>query len=121
MCRQHHTLEQQLSRMLLMILDRQTDLDIHKTHEALALMLGVRLEAVNLIASKLMKDGVVIYARGHIKVLSRQGLVERASECYEHLKQQYQLILNCQKSALSIAPTTLPLTQGNQPGFCCAL
>jgi CRP-like cAMP-binding protein len=120
-CRQHHTLEQQLSRMLLMILDRQTGLDIHKTHEALALMLGVRREAVSLIASKLMKDGVVSYARGHIKVLNRQGLVERACECYEHLKQQSQPILNCQKSALSIAPTTLPLTQENQPGFCCAL
>lgn len=120
-CRQHHTLEQQLSRMLLMILDRQTGLDIHKTHETLALMLGVRREAVSLIASKLMKDGVVSYARGHIKVLNRQALVERACECYEHLKQQYQPILNCQKSALPIAPTTFPLTQGNQPGFCCTL
>lgn len=120
-CRQHHTLEQQLSRMLLMILDRRTGLLIHKTHEALALMLGVRREAVSLIASKLMKDGVVSYARGRIKVLNRQGLVQRTCECYEHLKQQYQPILNCHTSSAPIAPMTFALTRQPQSGFCCAM
>lgn len=120
-CRQHHTLEQQLSRMLLMILDRQSILHVHKTHEALALMLGVRREAVSLIASKLMRDGVVTYARGRIKVVNRPGLEERTCECYEHLKQQYQPILNCHKTGLPLMPSTLPLTQGYPSGLYCAL
>lgn len=120
-CRQHHTLEQQLSRMLLMILDRQTSLQVHKTHEALALLLGVRREGVSLIASKLMKEGVLSYARGRITVLSREGLMQRSCECYEHLQRQYQPLLNGQASPAANPAGVIHVNRDPEPGFCCAL
>lgn len=92
-CRQHHTLEQQLSRMILMMLDRQTGPQIHKTHQAMAQLLGVRREGVSLAASKLMKEGLLSYSRGHIRVLNREGLMQRSCECYGQLRQQYLPLL----------------------------
>jgi Crp-like helix-turn-helix domain len=91
-CRQHHTLEQQLSRMILMVLDRQKELHRHKTHEGMAQSLGVRREAVSLAAAKLMKEGFISYSRGHLRVLNREGLIQRSCECYQLLRQ-----LRCQE------------------------
>jgi CRP-like cAMP-binding protein len=86
-CRQHHTLEQQLSRMILMVLDRQQALHMHKTHEGMAQALGVRRESVSLAAAKLMKEGFISYSRGHLEVLDRAGLMQRSCECYQLLQQ----------------------------------
>ncbi len=120
-CRQHHNLEQQLCRLLLMILDRQTGLEVHKTHEALALLLGVRREGVSLAASKLMKEGVLSYSRGRIQVLNLEGLIQRSCECYGHLQRQSQPLLSC-------LDTTEPVTSNMAAGFdggnskpCCAM
>lgn len=98
-CRQHHNLDQQLSRLLLMILDRQTGLQVHKTHEALAQLLGVRREGVSLAAARLMKKGVLDYSRGRIRVLNREGLMANSCECYRQLQQQYQPLLKCSEQS----------------------
>jgi CRP-like cAMP-binding protein len=86
-CRQHHSIEQQLCRWLLMILDRQRSWQVHKTHEALSQLLGVRREAVSLAAGWLMKQGLIRYTRGSIEVLDRAGLEQRVCECYGVLQQ----------------------------------
>lgn len=86
-CRQHHSIEQRLCRLLLMILDRQNSLQVHKTHEALSELLGVRREAVSLAAARLMKEGLIRYTRGNIEVLDRQGLEQQVCECYGVLQQ----------------------------------
>lgn len=86
-CRQHHNIEQQLCRMLLMILDRQNGMQVHKTHEALSQLLGVRREAVSLAAARLMKEGLIRYTRGSIVVLDRAGLEQQACECYGVVQQ----------------------------------
>lgn len=86
-CRQHHSIEEQLCRMLLMILDRQSSLQVSKTHEALSQLLGVRREAVSLAAAKLMNEGLIRYTRGSIEVLDRAGLEQRVCECYGVLQQ----------------------------------
>ena len=116
-CRQHHSLEQQLCRLLLMILDRQTGLEVHKTHEALALLLGVRREGVTLAASKLMKAGVLNYARGRIQVLNLEALRQHSCECYEHLQRQTQPLLSCQAPAGSAPSGWTP----GGPSLCCAV
>lgn len=101
-CRQHHSVEQQLCRMLLMIIDRQDSLQVNKTHEAFSNLLGVRREAVSLAAAKLMQEGLISYSRGHMEVLNRHRLEQRACECYEVLSQQYLPMLQtnhaCQAS-----------------------
>lgn len=85
-CRQHHSIDQQLCRMLLMVLDRQSGFRVHKTHETLSHLLGVRREAVSLAAARLMKEGLIRYARGSIEVLNRTGLEQQVCECYNVLR-----------------------------------
>ena len=89
-CRQHHSIEQRLCRMLLMILDRQSSMQIRKTQEALSQLLGVRREAVSLAAARLMKEGLIRYMRGSIEVLDRAGLEQQVCECYGVVQQERQ-------------------------------
>lgn len=120
-CRQHHNLEQQLSRLLLMILDRQSGLQVHKTHEALALLLGVRREGVTLAASKLMKEGALNYSRGRIQVLDLEGLRQRSCECYDYLQRQCAPLLSCQGPTEPLGPTLALGLGGGKNGPCCAM
>src|SRR5678816_3152821 len=81
-CNRHHSLDQQLCRWLLLSLDRLQGNDLMMTQELIANMLGVRREGVTEAALKLQKLGLIHYARGHISVLDRHGLEQRACECY---------------------------------------
>lgn len=93
-CKKHHHTEEQLCRFLLSILDRHDSHNLQMTHEWMSHLLGVRREAVSLAAAKLMKQGLIRYSRGHIHILDRQGLEERACECYGVVQKQYQNLLN---------------------------
>lgn len=92
-CNRHHSIDQQVSRWLLMRLDRLDGPDIQVTHEAMAQMLGVRREGVTAAARKLQLAGVIHYARGHISVLDRQGLEERTCECHGVVQREYARLL----------------------------
>lgn len=81
-CRRHHTIEQQLCRQLLMVLDRQDSTRLNMTHENLSQLLGVRREAISLAAARLMKAELIHYARGQLTVLDRAGLADSSCECY---------------------------------------
>jgi Mn-dependent DtxR family transcriptional regulator len=63
------------------------------TQELIANMLGVRRESVTESASKLQAAGLIRYTRGRITVLDRQGLEERACECYGVVRQEYDRLL----------------------------
>jgi CRP-like cAMP-binding protein len=91
-CRRHHAVDQQLSRWVLMVLDRQDGAQLHMTHESLSQLLGVRREAVSLAAARLMKDGLIRYVRGHITVLDRAKLAGGSCECYGVLKLPMSLV-----------------------------
>ncbi len=67
-CNQHHSLDQQLCRWLLMSVDRLHENKLVITQELIANLLGVRRESVTLAAGQLQKDGVITYARGRIAV-----------------------------------------------------
>jgi len=88
-CNRHHTLDQQLCRLLLLTLDRQDGTTISLTHEMIANMLGVRREGVSNAASRLMKEGVINYTRGRITVLDHSALKNRSCECYTVVKKAY--------------------------------
>lgn len=81
-CSRHHGLDQQLTRWLLMTLDRSTDACIQITHRELSELLGVRREAVTLTLKTMAERGDVAVRRGVIEVLDRQALEERSCECY---------------------------------------
>lgn len=92
-CHRHHTLDQQLCRMLLLTLKRMDGDTIVMTHEVIASLLGVRREGVTMAAKKLMQEGIIRYARGRITVLDRSALAQRACECYGVIQQEYERLL----------------------------
>ncbi|MGV8894057.1 MAG: Crp/Fnr family transcriptional regulator [Burkholderiaceae bacterium] len=88
-CNRHHSVEQQLSRFLLLTLDRLPSNELTMTQELIANMLGVRREGVTDAAGKLQSCGYIRYRRGHITVLDRSGLEQRSCECYEVVKKEF--------------------------------
>ncbi len=94
-CNRHHTLEKQLGRLLLLILDRLSNNEVVMTQELIAHMLGVRREGVTEAALKLQAAGLIRYARGHIWVLDRPRLEARTCECYRVVKKEYDRLLSC--------------------------
>ncbi|HET9642625.1 MAG TPA: Crp/Fnr family transcriptional regulator [Burkholderiaceae bacterium] len=88
-CNCHHTLEQQLCRRLLLILDRlPPSEELRMTQERIASILGVRREGVTLAAGRLQKDGIIRYSRGNIRVVNREALERRVCECYAIIRHE---------------------------------
>ncbi len=92
-CNRHHSVDQQLCRWLLLSLDRLQSNDLSMTQELIANMLGVRREGVTEAAGKLQDAGLISYRRGRISVLDRPGLEERACECYQVVKTEFDRLL----------------------------
>src|SRR5450830_847702 len=92
-CNRHHSLDQQLSRWLLLSLGRLQGNELVMTQELIANMLGVRREGVTESAVNLQKAGLISYSRGRIKVLDRPGLEKRTCECYAVVKKEYERLL----------------------------
>jgi len=92
-CNRHHTLEQQLCRLILSSLDRLPSNQLTMTQELIAHMLGVRRESVTEVAGKLQKAGLIHYSRGHIAVVDRPRLEAQACECYAVVKREYERLL----------------------------
>lgn len=92
-CNRHHSVMQQLSRWLLLTLDRMPSNDLVITQELIAIMLGVRREGVTEAAGKLKDLGVISYRRGHITVLNRSQLNHQACECYAVVKAEFDRLL----------------------------
>jgi CRP-like cAMP-binding protein len=89
-CNRHHTVEQQLSRWLLVTLDRIPSGELVMTQELVASMLGVRREGITQVAGKFQQAGYIRYRRGHISVLDRTGIEAHACECYGVVRQELQ-------------------------------
>jgi CRP-like cAMP-binding protein len=92
-CNRHHALDQQLCRWLLLTLDRLHSSELVMTQELLSHILGVRRASISDTAGRLQKDGLIHYERGHISVLDRTGLEQRACECYAVVKKEYDRLL----------------------------
>jgi CRP-like cAMP-binding protein len=92
-CNRHHTLDQQLCRCLLLTLDRLSGNELIMTQELISQMLGVRRVGITVAASKLQHDGLIHYSRGHITVMDRPGLEDRACECYQVVKREFDRLL----------------------------
>ena len=92
-CNQHHLLDQQLCRWLLLSLDRLPGNDLVMTQNLIANMLVVRREGVTEAALKLQTAGLIRYARGRINVLDRPRLEKRSCECYGVVRHEYERLL----------------------------
>ncbi|UCV05570.1 helix-turn-helix domain-containing protein [Dechloromonas denitrificans] len=88
-CANHHTIEQRLSRWLLLCLDRQPAAAISMTQDRIAGLLGVRREIVTIGAGRLQAAGLIAYQRGKISIIDRAGLEAAACECYGAIRAEY--------------------------------
>lgn len=92
-CNLYHSIEQQLSRCLLLTADRGGTGRAEMTEELVARMLGVHRDSISQAAAKLMSSGCISHRRGHIAVLDHKGLESRACECYAANKRERAKLL----------------------------
>lgn len=92
-CNQHHLVEQQMCRWLLMSVDRLQVTELVITQEAIGRLLGVRRESVTQTVGLLQKDNLIERGRGRIKILDRVKLEARVCECYVAVRDEYERLL----------------------------
>lgn len=85
-CRSHHTVEQQVCKILLSTVDRSGSEDLALTQELIAELVGVRRESVTTAAGSLKMAGIIRYHHGRINVLDWPALAQRACECHAAIK-----------------------------------
>ena len=91
-CYKLHSVEENLARWLLMMHDYVGEDSLRLTHDLIALTLGVRRAGITEAALGLRNSGVMNYHRGQIQILDRQGLKAKACECYQEIKDEYDLL-----------------------------
>jgi CRP-like cAMP-binding protein len=92
-CAHLHRVDQRCCRWLLMTRDRMPSDDFLLTHEFLGMMLGVRRTTVTDVMGGLQKAGLIRYRRGRVTLLDPEGLLERACECYQISKLEFDRLL----------------------------
>ena len=92
-CNNVHSVEQRLSRLILMSHDRIGSDTIQLTQGFLAQMLAVRRSSISPVAGVLQKDGLIRYKRGIIVVLNRRELEARSCECYLSVRRDFERLL----------------------------
>jgi CRP-like cAMP-binding protein len=92
-CNKHHSLEERLTRWLLMAHDRAGEDQFPMTHEFMSLMLGVRRAGVSVTANVLKQAGLIHYRSGSMTILDRPGLEDAACECYGNVQRQFEQLL----------------------------
>ncbi len=98
-CTHLHKVEQRCCRWLLMTRDRMPTDNYLLTHEFLGMMLGVRRTTVTEVMGSLQNAGLIQYRRGHVTILDREGLRQRACECYDISRLEFDRLLGDTASA----------------------
>jgi len=101
-CAHLHRVERRCCRWLLMTRDRMPSGEFLLTHEFLGMMLGVRRSTVTEVMGSLQKAGLIQYRRGHVSILDHDALEQRACECYEISKLEFDQLLG----DTAVAPRT---------------
>jgi CRP-like cAMP-binding protein len=81
-CNAVHSVEQRLSRWLLLAHDRVGKDEFPLTQEFAAMMLGTSRPTVTVVAGTLQKAGLITYHRGRVTILDRENLEAASCECY---------------------------------------
>ena len=92
-CNRHHSIRQQVCRLLLLSMDRLHSHELTLTHEHIANLLGVRREGVTEVAIHLHALGLIDYSRGKITVLNKAGLQQACCECYKTVQTEFDRLL----------------------------
>ena len=93
-CNASHSVEARLSRWLLRARDLHGDEALPLTQEFLARMIGVRRNAISIVAHSLRKAGTIRYSRGRIAIANVEALRRTACECYHAVKAAHDRLLS---------------------------
>lgn len=98
-CNATHTIEERLSRWLLMCQDRVRSDEINLTQEFIAEMLSTRRATVNVAAVTLQSANLIQYSRGRITIIDRPGLEAFSCECYATVRNSNHFLDNERKKS----------------------
>jgi CRP-like cAMP-binding protein len=87
-CNALHPVEARMCRWMLRMMDL-VGTDVPLTQDYLAAMIGVRRSSVTDVAGRLQADGIISYARGHIRIENVQRLMESSCECHDAVNRNY--------------------------------
>ena len=117
-CNRHHSIEQQLCRVILMSLDRVQGQEVPLTQEFVARLLGVRREGVTEASGRLREAGAVACRRGVFAVQDRKALEARACGCYHAARREYARLLPVHShEGIATMPLRPPLTPTPATGW----
>ena len=116
-CNRYHSIRQQLSRFLLMYMDRLHGNRLPTTQEVIARWLGVRRESVAEAANKLRELGIIDYQRGYITVLDKPRLEALTCECYGLVEQETHRVLAWERQ-YAVRTARRRATGQTYPGAC---
>jgi CRP-like cAMP-binding protein len=92
-CNVRHDAEHRLARWLLTMADRSGLGCLPFTHQVVAEMLGVQRPTITLAARMLQTVGLIHWTRGSLTILDRSGLAAAACECYNIIRDAYDMAL----------------------------
>lgn len=81
-CNSLHDVRQRCARWILTTHDRTETDRLPMTQEFLAEMLGVKRNAISIVARDLQRMGIIEYKRGRLTVIDRHALGRVSCECY---------------------------------------
>ncbi|MCK1389627.1 Crp/Fnr family transcriptional regulator [Bradyrhizobium sp. 1] len=93
LCNTLHPVEARLARWLLRARDLSDSDILPLTQEALAEMMGVRRNAISLVAHALQRGGIIHYTRGQIEIVDLPALQATSCDCYAAVKTHHAAIL----------------------------
>lgn len=93
LCNTLHPVEARLARWLLRARDLSDSKILPLTQETLAQMMGVRRNAISLVANALQRAGIIHYTRGQIEIVNLGALETTACECYATVKAWHTRLL----------------------------
>ncbi len=82
-CNIAHVTEERLARRLMRLNVMSGQTSFVATQEALAEMLGIRRNAVSLVAHAMQEANLIRYSRGRLEIVDPDGLRRRSCECYD--------------------------------------
>jgi hypothetical protein len=88
-CNTYHSVEQRLCRFLSRLFDRLPGEAVEITQERIGELLGVRRVSITHVASQLHAAGIITYHRGHLKLIDREQLEQRACSCGARIRRAF--------------------------------
>jgi CRP-like cAMP-binding protein len=97
LCNTMHPVEARLARWLLRARDLSDKETLALTQETLAQMMGVRRNAVSLVAHSLQRAGIIRYSRGQIEITDLHALEATSCACHAAVNAHYARLLEGQR------------------------